>query len=680
MVCLQITYFGCPLVLKMPDRMPPGTETQTAQPHPTDVSRAMAVSSRKPASAKLLIFYVAYVASMAFGRWVLVIPDIPIVVWPPNGVVLAMLLTQPKQTWPWWVAFAALGELTGNAIWFHNPVVWALGYIAANAMAVILAALLLRTNGRIGFRFDRLSHVLRFLVVCVLLAPGVSATLGSAIDAFVGKNPFTTTWPLWWLGDATGILIATPLVISFMNAWHEKAWPQPMKFIEAAAIAVVLSLLSVWVLSRGATYAFVLPMPIIWAALRLEFRGASFAVLVLTTAIAVYAHNFEHLPLATADVAAFQNQLKALILVAATIGLIVAGIARQQKQALEDLALANDYLEERVAERTRAIESAERRFKATFENAGVGISIVGANGKLLRVNDRLARMLGRDVSELEGHGIEEFTHPDDHALIEAAWAKLTTDGKDEYEQEKRYLHKAEKTVWGHTTVSCVRHEDGTIAYLIKVIQDITERKRSEMLRQLLMREVNHRSKNLLVMVQVIARQTAKHSADDFLDKLDERLQALAANQDILVHNEWRRVDLSDLVAGQLAHFEAVADRVHLSGPPILLPPAAAQALGMAVHELATNAAKYGSLSNEDGQVDISWTVENQRFRISWRESGGPPVAPPERKGFGTTVLQKMAASAMSGEVSLDYSPEGFVWELACPMASLRESSSDVVAH
>ena len=660
--------------------MPLGTETQTAQPHPTEASRAMGMSSGKPASAMLLVFYVAYVASMAFGRWVLAIPDIPIVVWPPNGVALAMLLTQPKQTWPWWVAFAALGELTGNAIWFHNPVGWALGYIAANAIAVVLAALLLRSNGRGSFRFDRLSHVLRFLTICVLIAPGVSATLGSAIDAFVGKNSFTTTWPLWWFGDATGILIATPLVISFMGIWHGKARPQPIKLIEAAAIAVVLTLLSIWVLSRGATYAFILPMPIIWAALRFEFRGASFAVLALATAIAVHAQNFEHLPLATADVAVLQNKLKALILVAATIGLIVAGITRQQKQALEDLALANDRLEERVAERTRAIEAVERRFKATFENAGVGISIVGADGKLLRVNDSLARMLGRDVREMEGHGIEEFTHPDDRALIEVAWTKLTTDGMDEYEQEKRYLHKAEKTVWGHTTVSCVRHEDGTIAYLIKVIQDITERKRSEALRQLLMREVNHRSKNLLALVQVIARQTAKHSADNFLDKLNERLQALAANQDILVHNEWTRVDLSDLVAGQLAHFEAVADQVHLSGPPVLLPPAAAQALGMAVHELATNAAKYGSLSKEDGQVDISWEVKNERFRIVWRERGGPPVAPPERKGFGTTVLQKMAASAMSGDVNLDYSPEGFVWELACPMASLQDSSSDDAGH
>ncbi|WP_417770494.1 MASE1 domain-containing protein [Stappia sp.] len=655
--------------------MKPGSDTPTSL-SPAKVLRAIRLSPGRPASAHLVVFYVVYMAAVAFGRWMLVMPDVPIVIWPPNGVVLAMLLTQPRQTWPWWIALAAVGELSGNAIWFHNPATWALGYVAANATAVLVAATLLRSRGGERFNFDRLTQVLRFLVLGVLIAPAVSATLGSAIDAFVGKNPFTTTWPLWWLGDATGILIATPLVISVMNAWHDRAWPKPIEFAEGAGIAVLLSLLSIWVLSNGATFAFILPMPIIWAALRFEFRGASLAVLALTLVIAIHAQSFEHLPLSAAEVAALQTKLKALILVAATTGLIVAGIARQQRQALENLALANDHLEERVAERTRAIEAAEQRFKATFENAGVGIGIVGGDGTLLRVNDSFARMLGRDVDEMEGHGIEEFTHPEDQALIEAAWARLTTDGMDEYEQEKRYLHKGQKTVWGHTTVSCVRREDGTIAYLIKVIQDITERKHSEALRHLLMREVNHRSKNLLAIVQVVARQTAKHSSENFLHTFNDRLQALAANQDILVHNEWKRVGLADLVTGQLKHFEAVADRVKLSGPPILVSPAAAQALGMAVHEMATNAAKYGSLSKEAGQVDISWAVEGDRFRMTWRESGGPPVKPPEETGFGTTVLQKMTASAMSGEVKLDYSPGGFVWELTCPMSSLQDSGGD----
>ncbi len=631
-------------------------------------------SSGRPEGVALAAFYVAYLLAMAFGRWMTVIPDIPITLWPPNGVVLAMLLTQPRQSWPWWIGLAALGELTGNALWFHNPLVWAVGYVGANAAAVVLAVLALGAMLRLPIhRFDNLRQVLAFLALGVLAAPAVSATLGSAIDAFIDRNPFTTTWPVWWLGDATGILIATPLVVSLVNAWQEKAWPRPAQLAEAAAIALLLSLLSLWILFAGAGYAFLLPLPILWAALRFEFRGVSFAVLVLTLAIALHAQTFHDLALSGTEIAALHNKLKALILVAASTGLIVAAITRQQRQALADLARTNDELEARVAERTSAIAAAERRFQATFENAGVGIGILGADGTLLQVNDSLARTLGREVSEMEGHGIDEFTHPEDRALMRAAWARLATGEEDGYDLEKRYLHKDGDTIWGHTTVSGVRDADGRLAYLIKVIQDITERKRSEALRQLLMREVSHRSKNLLTVVQVIARQTARHSPHQFIETLNERLRALAANQDLLVHNDWQRVALTDLVRSQLTHFEAVAHRIQLSGPPIMVPPDAAQALGMALHELATNAAKHGSLSTETGRVEICWAVEEDRFRISWQERGGPPVTPPDRTGFGTTVLQHLTASSMSGEVSLSYGESGLGWELRCPLSKLEET-------
>jgi len=128
------------------------------------------------------------------------------------------------------------------------------------------------------------------------------------------------------------------------------------------------------------------------------------------------------------------------------------------------------------------------------------------------------------------------------------------------------------------------------------------------------------------------------------------------------------------VRGQLQHFEAVGHRVETSGPSVMVPPAAAQTLGMALHELATNAAKYGSLSNEAGRVEISWAVEAESFCMSWRESDGPPVTAPDRTGFGTTVLDQLTASSMSGQVSIRYAPEGLTWELRCPLSALRENA------
>jgi two-component sensor histidine kinase len=191
---------------------------------------------------------------------------------------------------------------------------------------------------------------------------------------------------------------------------------------------------------------------------------------------------------------------------------------------------------------------------------------------------------------------------------------------------------------------------------------------------MLTREVNHRSKNLLTIVQVIARQTAARSPQDFVNTFSGRLRALAANQDLLVKSEWQRLDLADLVRSQLEYFGETGSRIIVSGPPVTVPPSAAQALGMALHELATNAAKYGSLSNDSGRVEITWAVESDTFCMSWREIGGPVVTAAGEAGFGTTVLKRMTESALSGHVRIDYAPEGVVWQLRCPLVALHDSS------
>jgi hypothetical protein len=164
------------------------------------------------------------------------------------------------------------------------------------------------------------------------------------------------------------------LAISAVNAWRERARPTVWQVVEGAGIAMVLAGLSAWELATEATYAFLLALPVLWAALRFEFRGVSLAVLGLAFAIGLYAQSIDLTQVSAADVAQLHTRMQARVLVAASTGLIVAALIRQQRQEVSDLARANAELEARVAERTRAIEAAERRFKATFENAGVGIS------------------------------------------------------------------------------------------------------------------------------------------------------------------------------------------------------------------------------------------------------------------------------------------------------------------
>jgi two-component sensor histidine kinase len=182
-----------------------------------------------------------------------------------------------------------------------------------------------------------------------------------------------------------------------------------------------------------------------------------------------------------------------------------------------------------------------------------------------------------------------------------------------------------------------------------------------------MREVNHRAKNMLSLVQAIARQTAARDPEDFIGCFTERIQALAANQDLLIRNEWQGVDLEDLVRAQLAHFaDLVGSRIDVDGPKLRLNAAAAQAIGLALHELATNAGKYGALSTDRGRVNVCWGTVGDVFTMSWSESEGPPVAAPRRRGFGTTVIETMAKHSLDGEVDLDYAPSGVTWRLACP--------------
>jgi PAS domain S-box-containing protein len=204
-------------------------------------------------------------------------------------------------------------------------------------------------------------------------------------------------------------------------------------------------------------------------------------------------------------------------------------------------------------------------------------------------------------------------------------------------------------------------------------QDITERKEREEKEHLLMREINHRAKNMLSVVASIAHQTAARNPEDFVERFSDRIQALSANQDLLVRNEWKGVEIADLVRAQLAPFaDLIGVRIVLHGPRLRLNPASAQAIGLALHELATNAGKYGALSTDKGRVSISWGTTDGTFTVSWTEHDGPPVSEPQRRGFGSTVIEAMAERSVGGEVHLDYAPSGLTWRLTCTAGNALE--------
>lgn len=195
----------------------------------------------------------------------------------------------------------------------------------------------------------------------------------------------------------------------------------------------------------------------------------------------------------------------------------------------------------------------------------------------------------------------------------------------------------------------------------------------EAIRGVLTRELTHRVKNTLATVLSLASLTRRNATDvdDYVQRFTARLRALSATQDILTNADWKLARLSEVIKAELAPFLVTKDdRVHIVGPEVALTPNVAMSVGLAVHELATNAAKYGALSVGDGQLDIGWTIreDSKAVQLRWKESGGPPVARPERRGFGSDLVEKVVARELKTEIEIDFQPDGVACNLEIPIS------------
>jgi two-component sensor histidine kinase len=222
----------------------------------------------------------------------------------------------------------------------------------------------------------------------------------------------------------------------------------------------------------------------------------------------------------------------------------------------------------------------------------------------------------------------------------------------------------------------VRDTAGKVAGVTGVFVDITRRKDDEAHLRLLLRELTHRSKNLLAVIQAMARQTARHagSIDGFLRQFAGRLQSLAAAHDLLVRESWHGASVEELVRAQLAAFIDHDGRIELKGPVIVLKPEAAQNLGLALHELAANAARFGALSQPEGKIAIGWRradgPRGDSLVFEWHEQSGPAVKARRKKGFGSMVIEHNLVHALNAEVTLDFDKPGLRCKIVIPAAHL----------
>ncbi len=331
-----------------------------------------------------------------------------------------------------------------------------------------------------------------------------------------------------------------------------------------------------------------------------------------------------------------------------------------------------DVTERLLAEEQRRWHE-KQRLDATYQHAPVGIVEVDADGKILRANAQSCGLFGYSPDEMLGRSIFAEAVTQRNAADHEQFRRQVAGDLDRYTIEERIGRRDGSHAWVLITSSSVRDIDGQFRYAVRVQQDITERKEREEKERLLVREVNHRAKNILSVVDAIAHQTATKDPEHFVERFSKRIQALSANQDLLVRNEWRGVKVEDMVHAQLSHFaDLVGSRIAMKGPKLRLKATGAQAVGLALHELATNAGKYGALSTDCGRVDIGWGAEGDTFIMSWTEREGPPVRPPKRRGFGTVVMETMTERSVDGTVNLDYAPSGVTWRLTCPAGNALE--------
>jgi two-component sensor histidine kinase/PAS domain-containing protein len=266
----------------------------------------------------------------------------------------------------------------------------------------------------------------------------------------------------------------------------------------------------------------------------------------------------------------------------------------------------------------------------------------------------------------------EAMYPEDRHLLRNYHA--VTDNQDSFPAEYRIVKRDGKICWlaGFGRV-LDRQLNGKARRVLNVATDITDRKAAEAHQRFLLQELSHRSKNLLAIIQSIANQTLRNSKDpkDFQRRFNGRLQGLAASNDLLTRGDWRGSSLRELIEFQLASFiDLSSPRLEIRGPEVSLVADASQAIGLALHELATNAVKYGALSSSQGQLSVSWTVDPPPgatgLKLEWRERGGPPVTDPKDRGFGHIVIKKMIEQAVGGSVELDFAEEGLHWSLQAP--------------
>ncbi len=352
---------------------------------------------------------------------------------------------------------------------------------------------------------------------------------------------------------------------------------------------------------------------------------------------------------------------------------VFADLYRKTRQ-LEQL---NVELERRVAQRTAELEASTRRLMESEQRRSLAL----AAGQMGSWDWNLATgEMSWDAGQHAIYGLvpQQFKPtpeyfkllvlPDDRPKLRAGMQPLLERGEP-YQAEFRIVRPSGEIRWCSSTATASLDGAGKVGRIAGVTIDITDRKGAEERQALLAREVDHRAKNAMAIVQSFVRLTKADNVGEYANVIEGRIKALSRAHAILSDSRWQGADLAKLVDEELAPYRSgTDDRISVAGPHVVLDPTTAQTLALALHELATNGAKYGALSRASGRLAIKWQVRKDAIMIDWRESGGPPTQAPRKTGFGTRIIASSIERQLGGSADFDWRREG----LAC--AATRASA------
>jgi len=600
----------------------------------------------------------------------LLTPDGVAVFWPAAGVAAGALIAfGPTARWAV-VAGTMVATIVANLLGDRN-LLSSIVFALCNAGEALLAAGLIQRYFGSPFSLDRLRHVLGLLAAAIIATAisGIGGTLGFALFHAASASVFVT-WQNWFASDALGIVTIAPLVIGLASAAREPpAHSETIEGFVALASLVVMSVIVIALPPEPWTtvvpIALLFPV-LLWIAARCPpvfAAAAAFIVtlaIVWTTTIGVGHFGDPSLPMADRVLAA-----RAGILAVALCAYVLAALFAERRQ------------------HEAALEESEARLQEALTAGAVTTFIwdvgTGASQRSANAAQILGFEPGRDFTS---SNFLAQVHPDDRERFRAL-VRGVTPGRPAYTCTFRFKRLDGREVWLEETATAEFDAVGRLVLLKGLTLDVTTRKRSEDQQSLLIAALDHRVKNLLARVAVVAKSSRRGagSLDEYVQSLDQRIQSMADAHALLSQNRWVGADLAELVRRQLAPCATDANTT-IGGPNVGLTVAATQALAMVLHELVTNAAKYGALSTPHGRVEVNWNYgdgeDAASLSITWREIGGPAVGPSADHRYGVNIIRDLIPQELGGSVDLAFASGGVCCKIEFPLEAARGEHVDVL--